>query len=124
MGHEPSGRITLEADRARIRIIACGSALIADTRSAVKLTEIGYPVRYYIPRNDVAMDRMKPSGTVTYCPFKGDATYYSVALDGEAIADAAWSYEQPFLALQPIAGHLAFDALLVEVRRDPDGGAS
>ena len=62
----------------------------------------------YIPLRDVVADRLKPSGTETYCPFKGDASYYHVVTDGGTVDDAIWTYEQPYPAVAAIAGHVAF----------------
>jgi len=107
VNHDPEGRITVTANPKRIRILS-GDTVIADTRNALELRETGYPDRQYIPRGDIAMQYLQRSDTVTHCPFKGDATYYSVVIDGTTIADAAWSYEEPFEAMEKIRSHVAF----------------
>lgn len=107
MNHDPEGRITV-APNARRVCIRCGNTLIADTRNALVLRETGYPARQYIPRADVAMEYLQHSDTATHCPFKGDATYYSVVIDGTTLEDAAWSYQEPFEAMEKIRGHIAF----------------
>ncbi|GGX98555.1 hypothetical protein GCM10007160_27620 [Litchfieldella qijiaojingensis] len=112
MIHDPAGHISLHLNPQRVRVWV-GDTLIADTQNAIELREKGYPHRQYIPRQDVDMERLTRSATVTHCPFKGDASYYSLELDGETLTDVAWSYEQPFDAMADIAGHLAFDAPLV-----------
>lgn len=99
-----SPRITLHPHSGRVRIYS-GNTLIADTENAIELCERGYPDRYYIPREDVAMSMLSMSSTVTHCPFKGDTVYYSL----DTIADVAWSYGQPNEEMKAIAGHLAFD---------------
>lgn len=100
-------RIILKPCQNRIRVHA-GDTLIADTRQAIELHETGYPVRYYLPRHDVAMQFLVTSATVTHCPFKGDTTYYSIK-DDERLTDIAWSYEQPLADMYMIAGYIAFD---------------
>lgn len=107
MQHDPKGRITLQKTAARIRVLA-GDTVIADSRNAIELRETDYPPRFYLPREDVAMDRLQESKTATHCPFKGDATYYNLLLEDRTIADAAWSYEEPFADMEAIRGHLAF----------------
>lgn len=82
---------------------------IADTERAVTLQESTYPAVQYIPLSDVVTERLRPSDTATYCPFKGDASYYHVVTEaGATIADAVWTYEKPYPAVAPIAGHVAF----------------
>lgn len=115
MIHDPTGHISLHPNPRQVRVLA-GETLIADTHDAIEMREKGYPHRQYIPRQDVDMQRLSRSATVTHCPFKGDASYYSVELDGETLTDAAWSYEQPFEAMTDIAEHLAFDTRLVDER--------
>ncbi|MDZ7734720.1 MAG: DUF427 domain-containing protein [Gammaproteobacteria bacterium] len=110
-----SDRIKLEQARTRIRVYA-GDTLIADTGQALELHETGYPVRYYIPRHAINMDSLVRSETVTHCPFKGDATYYSLKADDNVLADAAWSYEQPFADMAMITNMVAFDPDRVDIR--------
>lgn len=64
------------------------------------------PLVFYIPRQDVALEQLSPSMTRTHCPYKGEASYFSVR-DG-ATKDVAWSYEDPFDHMLIIKGHLAF----------------
>jgi uncharacterized protein (DUF427 family) len=88
----------------RVRVSYRGE-LIADSRNAVALEEGTYPVVYYIPRRDVRMDRLERTSHRTHCPYKGDASYYSIQ-DGPA--NAVWSYEQPKEGMLSIKGLLAF----------------
>lgn len=118
MVHDPTGRISLQRNSRQVRIRA-GGVLIADSREAIELHETGYPVRQYIPRKDIAMELLQRSETITHCPFKGDATYYSIDLNGETMTDAAWSYEQPFEAMAEIKEHVAFDTRIVEEKFGP-----
>lgn len=113
MIHDPAGRISLHRNPERVRIWA-GDTLVADTRAAIELRETDYPPRQYIPRQDVVMEHLMPAPTLTHCPFKGDASYFSIDRGSEKLTDAAWSYEQPFDAVADIAGYLAFDTRVVE----------
>jgi uncharacterized protein (DUF427 family) len=79
--------------------------VIADSREAIRLDEGGYAPVYYIPRKDVKMERLTRTDHQTYCPFKGDASYYSI-LDGPR--NAAWTYERPYDEVLLIKDHLAF----------------
>ena len=73
------------------------------------LQESTYPAVHYIPIGDVAQGVLKPSDTSTYCPYKGDASYYHVTTaTGGTVEDAIWTYEQPYPAVGDIAGHVAF----------------
>lgn len=119
MQHDPAGRIVQQKNSRRIRILA-GDKLIANTNDAIELREVGYPVRQYIPRKDIAMQYLQRSEKTTYCPFKGDASYYSIVLDDRTIENAAWSYEQPFPAMADIRERIAFDAGLVEENSEPE----
>ena len=96
-------RITLHTHARRVRVIIAGT-LLADTTRAIKLCERSYPSRQYLPRDDVRMDLLTASDTVTHCPFKGDAAYFSF---GER-QDVAWSYEQPAEGVEEIAERVAF----------------
>jgi uncharacterized protein (DUF427 family) len=94
----------------RVRVTVAGE-LIADTRDAVALEEGAYPVVFYVPRKDVRMERLERTAHRTHCPWKGDASYYSV-VDGPE--NAVWSYEQPLAAARAIEGLVAFYASKVD----------
>lgn len=100
----PRHLITTKPAVSRVRVIF-GGEVIADTRDAVELRESGYPPVYYIPSDDVRMDRLVRSDHQTYCPFKGQASYFSLA---NGPADAVWSYEQPYDEVAAITDRLAF----------------
>ncbi|WP_227368865.1 DUF427 domain-containing protein [Halomonas sp. M20] len=117
MIHDPKGHISLHPHSRRVRVLI-GETVIADTQGAIELREQGYPPRQYIPRQDVDMSRLASSEKVTHCPFKGDATYYSIEGKSENLTDAVWSYEQPFDAMTDIAGYLAFDTQVVEEKME------
>ena len=97
-------RVTTRPSTARVRVFF-GDEVIADTRDAVELHESSLPVVYYFPRKDVRMERLARSSHRTHCPFKGDASYFSVVGGPE---NAVWSYEAPFDELPTIKGRLAF----------------
>jgi uncharacterized protein (DUF427 family) len=103
----PDHPITLELFAGHVSVTWKG-IVVADTRRAVKLVEASYPPVYYIPREDVRPELLQVSQTTTYCPYKGRASYVSLAKDADVTVDAIWSYEQPYPAVQQIAGHLAF----------------
>jgi uncharacterized protein (DUF427 family) len=103
----PDHPITIEPTGARV-VVRAGGMVVADTTSAVTLHEAAYPPVQYVPMADVDQRVLRPSATSTYCPYKGDATYYSVAAPDGLIEDAIWAYEQPYAAVAEIAGHVAF----------------
>ncbi|KIZ43442.1 MULTISPECIES: DUF427 domain-containing protein [Rhodopseudomonas] len=102
----------------RLRI-SVGGVVLADTTRALTLREASYPPVHYIPRDDANMAVLARSARVTHCPYKGDASYYSIDAGGTAIADAIWSYEQPFPAMAEIEGYLAFYPDKVEIEDVP-----
>ena len=98
-------------------VVRAGGAVIAETDAAQELTERGHEPVIYFPRADVAMAFLERSATVTACPLKGQASYYTLVTKSGEIADAAWSYEEPKQGLGRIAGHLAFYPGKVTVER-------
>lgn len=103
----PDHPITIVPSPNRVRV-RFGGQTIADTTRALVLREAAYPPVFYIPRADAALDLLTRTQTQTYCPYKGNASYYSIAAGGRVAADAIWSYEEPYQAMSAIAGHLAF----------------
>jgi uncharacterized protein (DUF427 family) len=103
----PDHPITVAQNCNRVRVRFAGR-IIADTTRALRLAEASYPPVQYIPRDDIDMTLLTRTGHQTYCPYKGDAAYYSIAADGRTAANAVWTYEQPYPAVATIAGHLAF----------------
>jgi uncharacterized protein (DUF427 family) len=100
----PDHRIALTRSPRRVQVKAGGDP-IADTRNALEMKEGDYAVVYYIPREDVRMERLARSSHSTYCPFKGNASYYSFVGGPE---NAVWSYEAPYDEMALIRGFLAF----------------
>lgn len=89
--------------------------VIADTDAALTLREAGYPPVQYLPRGDVEAAFLSQSPHSSNCPYKGDATYYSMLMNGDLAENVAWSYEEPYPAMEQIRGLLAFDVKTVEV---------
>ncbi|MDV6318244.1 DUF427 domain-containing protein [Chromohalobacter sp. HP20-39] len=104
-------RISLHPHTRRVRVWD-GDTLLADSTGAIELRERGYPSRQYLPESDVHMAYLIRSATVTHCPFKGDATYYST----DEHPDIAWQYANPLTDMDTIAGRLAFDDTALDVR--------
>jgi uncharacterized protein (DUF427 family) len=85
------------------------SELVADTFQALTVQEANYPEVQYIPFGDLVDRLLVRTATSTYCPYKGDANYYSVKTDaGAVVEDVIWTYERPHTAASAIAGHVAF----------------
>jgi uncharacterized protein (DUF427 family) len=100
----PDYRIVLSPAGARVQVVFKGE-VIADTRDALAMKEGDYPVVYYFPRQDVKMQRLERSAHSTHCPFKGDASYFSLKGGPQ---DTVWSYERPFDEMAAIKERLAF----------------
>lgn len=113
----PQHPITVEPTSARVTVKA-GDTPVADTTAALALREADYPAVYYIPVADVRPEVLRPSDTTTYCPYKGEASYYSIATPQGELTDAVWTYVTPYPAVAPIAGHVAFYANRVDVAVD------
>jgi len=110
----PQHPITVEPAPGRVTVQVAGTP-VADTSSALALQEANYPVVYYVPLADVRSEVLKPSDHTTYCPYKGDASYYSLATPNGEVADAVWYYAEPYSAVAEIAGHVAFYANKVDI---------
>ncbi|MCT7661521.1 DUF427 domain-containing protein [Mycobacterium deserti] len=83
--------------------------VVAETDDALTLQESTYPAVQYIPSRDVVGSVLRDSDTQTYCPYKGDASYHHVVTAaGDTVEDAIWTYREPYPAVAPIAGHIAF----------------
>lgn len=102
-----AGHIVIAPHPKRVVVRFAGRA-VADTTRALSLKEGSYPPVLYIPRADADMALLMPSTHTTRCPFKGQASYLTIAVDGRRAENAVWSYEAPLPAVAAIAGHLAF----------------
>jgi uncharacterized protein (DUF427 family) len=103
----PDHPITITPNAKRVRVIV-GGQIVADTTHALSLKEASYPAVLYIPRADAKMDLFTKTDNSTHCPYKGDASYYSVSAGGKTAENAVWSYEAPFPAMAEIKEYLAF----------------
>ncbi|MFZ1018745.1 MAG: DUF427 domain-containing protein [Candidatus Cybelea sp.] len=99
--------ITVERSHSRVRVSVAGR-VVADTTRALTLRESDYPAVAYVPRDDVDMSVLERSDNQSYCPYKGDAAYYSLTVGGDRGKNAVWTYEAPYEAVAEIKDHLAF----------------
>ena len=102
----PDHPISIETNPSRV-VVTIGGRVIADTRAALTLREASYPAVQYFPRRDVDMAALTRSEHTTYCPYKGDASYYSIPAGGGRSLNAVWTYETPFEAMAQIKGYVA-----------------
>ncbi len=103
----PDHPITITPNPKRV-VVRVGGRVVADSTAALTLREASYPAVQYIPRQDVDMSALSWSQTQTYCPYKGDASYFSIPAGGSRAVDAIWTYEAPYESVAAITGHLAF----------------
>lgn len=103
----PDHPITTTPSREHV-VVRAGGKIIADSRDALSLQEANYPAVLYIPRKDVDMTLLERTTHATYCPYKGDCSYYSIPAGGERAINAVWTYESPYDAVAEIKDHLAF----------------
>ncbi len=109
----PDHPITVTPTKGRVTVLV-GGKLIADTRKALTLQEATYPPVQYIPRADVDMTQLQRTAHQTYCPYKGECSYFSIPAGGERLVNAVWSYETPYAAVSAIRDCLAFYAERVD----------
>ncbi|ANI42657.1 DUF427 domain-containing protein [Mycolicibacterium vaccae] len=100
-------------------VVRLNGEVVAETDAALTLQEASYPAVQYIPMTDVPAERLRPSDTATYCPYKGEAGYFDVVAGGQTVADAVWTYRDPYPAVAQIAGHVAFYADKADITVDP-----
>lgn len=89
-------------------VVKVGDRIVADSRDALVMKEGSYPGVQYIPRKDVDMTLLERTSHASYCPFKGDASYFSIPSGGARATNAVWSYEAPYDAVAQIKEHVAF----------------
>ena len=116
----PDHPITIERNTHRVIVKIVGH-VVADTRHALTLKEASYPAVQYIPRNDVDMALLKRTDHSTYCPYKGECSYFSIPTGGERAINAVWTYEHPYEAVALIKDHVAFYPDRVDVIEQIDG---
>jgi uncharacterized protein (DUF427 family) len=101
-------RLIIEPGRKRVRAVL-GGETVADSDRVLVMHETGYRPVTYMPREDVRMDLLRPSAQHTHCPFKGDASYWTIEAGGRRVENVAWSYEEPYEEAAIVRGHIAFD---------------
>jgi len=99
--------ISIEHNPVRV-VVSVAGQVVADTRNAVTLREADYSAVQYIPREDVDFTQLEQTDHSTYCPYKGDCSYYSIPAGGKKSVNAVWTYEDPYPAVTQIKGHIAF----------------
>jgi uncharacterized protein (DUF427 family) len=115
----PDHPITIESDPNHV-VISYSGEVIADTHQALRLREATYPAVLYIPRADVKMARLARSEQKTYCPYKGECSYYSLPAGDARAVNAVWTYETPYESVSAIREHLAFYPDRVEITATAD----
>lgn len=107
----------IELQTVELAIVRTGDRSIAKSNAALSMQEGSYSPVLYIPFEDVAANFISKSETTSYCPFKGTASYWNIVIGDEVIADAAWSYEEPFDEMLAIKNYLAFyaDKVIIEL---------
>ena len=103
----PDHPITVTPAGKRV-VVRFGDTIVADSRNALALQEANYPVAYYLPRGDADMAHFTATDHHTNCPYKGDASYFSLSADGQQAENAVWTYNTPYPAMESIRQHLAF----------------
>jgi uncharacterized protein (DUF427 family) len=103
----PEHPITIEPNPARV-VVSIAGRVVADTRHALMLREGAYPAVQYIPLKDVDVSLLERTSHATYCPYKGECSYYSIPIGGERSVNAVWGYESPYAAVAQIGKHVAF----------------
>ena len=96
-----------EPSTRRIRVVF-GGVTVADTTHAIRVLETSHPPAYYVPPEDVRSEYLRPSRRRTYCEFKGQASYYDLAVGEREVRDAAWYYPDPNERFAAIRDHVAF----------------
>jgi uncharacterized protein (DUF427 family) len=103
----PDHPITISPTEGKIRVTVA-ERIVAESTRALRLEEKGYPPIYYLPRNDAGMSLLVRTSHYTYCPYKGDCSYYSIPIGGSRSENAVWTYERPHEAVAGINEYLAF----------------
>lgn len=111
---KPDYRVDLLAESRRVRV-TFGGTVIADSTSALRIEETGHEPVYYVPEKDVRLDLLRPTDHKTHCPYKGDASYWTIEAGGDKRSEnAVWGYRTPFDEVTGLAGYYAFYDLRVD----------
>jgi uncharacterized protein (DUF427 family) len=114
---DPHKRVDALPSSREVRVEIDGT-VVADTHRPVLLFETSLPTRYYIPREDVRLDLLEPTGHSTGCPYKGTARYWSWRGEGDVPPNIVWSYPEPLPAVAAIRDRLAFYNEAVDITVD------
>ncbi len=108
---KPEHRVDLLPETRRVRVTFAG-VVIADSDAALRCEETGHAPVHYLPASDVRLDLLRPSDHKTYCPFKGDCSYWTIEVAGGGETarseNAVWAYPAPYDEATAMAGHFAF----------------
>ena len=103
----PDHPITISPANGKVRVTVAGT-IVAESQRALLLEEKGYSPVYYLPRDDADMSLLARNEHYTYCPYKGDCSYYSIPIGGFQSENAVWTYERPHEAVASVREYLAF----------------
>ncbi|MBE1875650.1 DUF427 domain-containing protein [Myceligenerans pegani] len=103
----PYVRIDALPSSRHVRVVV-GGEVVAESHRPVVLTETGLQPRYYLPRVDVRMDLLTPTDTTSHCPYKGEASYWTLDAGGKQLADVVWGYDTPLPESTRLAGLVCF----------------
>ena len=103
----PDHPISIERNPKRV-VVKVGGRVVADSVDVLSLREATYPAVNYIPRKDVDMTQLARTDHSTYCPYKGDCSYFSITTNGDRGKNAVWTYEAPYESVEQIKDHVAF----------------
>lgn len=119
-GHRkwPDHKVEEQQLQRRMQVVVDGR-VIADSSDVILLQEDDHPDRYYFPRRDVRMELMKRSTSTAKCPFKGEASYYTLNVGDRRVTDAAWTYEDPYEEHAALEDRLAFHDEKSEIELRP-----
>lgn len=109
----PEHTVELNVDHRRVRVVFQG-VVVADTRNAIMVSEVGYDPVAYIPRGDVRTELLKETSRETHCPFKGYASYWSIEVGDKIAENAAWAYPRSYEEVTDLADCIAFDKRFVD----------
>ncbi len=115
----PNYRVDLEPGPRRVRVVFNGET-IADSGKALIVRETAHEPIYYFPRDDVRLELLERTEHHTFCPFKGNASYWTVRAGDRVAENAVWSYEDPFEEVAGLANYMSFYEEQVEHRLDSE----
>src|SRR5947208_795401 len=104
---KPDHRVDLLPDARRMRVTLDGT-VIADSKATLRVEETGHGPVHYFPESDVRFDLLTPTDHRTYCPFKGDCSYWTIEAGSKRAENAVWGYREPYDEAKGLAGHVAF----------------